>query len=727
VLSGWPDTSATAIVLQDGTLGRVRLRDGALLSSQPYSGSAPCRGVALGTGFGFVCGDARGPTEIHAYRDQQLTLELRLDGPHRVRSSGNGALVIDAPCELVQRAGEGGELAPTPSRATSSEATAGRYCVRQVSGELFDVRVSGDVGVERIAALRDGRVVVLIPPRSSGTGSLSVVTGAGATQQPLTLEPPTGAAARLVRSGLWLDELWEVAPGQLGAWVIGARAFVGVRVQLDGVVQLARLQDGVDETSFFGGRALQIAASASLRETENYGFEWRVSELPPALLTSSSSRPSRRPARGCAPVGCVHDDWLRIGYGRVEDLPEPVRPEPPARVVFPASGFSFWTLSCVPSGRQPNTARAEAPRRRPATGAEPNRRSSGVARARASSPPGAPPESSAWLAFQDAPPPARRPTEVGYDFGETTENGAYRAYAWGPGRADWSRHGHWAVRVGDRFSLDPPWSTAVTRTPWADASGVAQAFGLDANTGVDWWLRLGPSGELGVLQIRVRSESSLHLLDRDRSITTLQTPGSGDMGMPAGAFAIHDRYYLGASRAEQFQLYRVEQGKLELVATYPLWGRIATQLIGSVQGDELGLLQKSSGAGWYVVPIDLETFEPRPAFHVSNQQLGRVPARCDDGRPGWTAVSGVPLTDSAISESNTHLDFSGGAAGLTTKRLTARVVMDESGLCVDALAALVDTRSSEAPRPDPRARRDGLPLVVTDPADERRWAFSCAP
>jgi len=606
------------------------------------------------------------------------------------------------------------------------QATAGRYCVRQVSGELFDVRVSGDVGVERIAALRDGRVAVLIPPRSSGAGSLSLVTPAGATQRPLTLEPGTGAAARLVRSGLWLDGFWEVAPGQLGAWVIGARAFVGVRVALDGVVQLARLQDGVDETSFFGGRALQVAASASLRETEDYGFEWRVSELPPALLTSSSSRPSRSPVRGCTPVGCVHDDWLRIGYGGVEDIAEPVRPEPPARVAFPSSGFAFWTLSCVPSGRSPSSARGEAPRRRPTTAGEPYRRGAG-ARSGSSSPPGEPPESSAWIALQDVPPPARRPTELGYDFGESTENGVYRAYAWGPGRADWSRHGHWAVRVGDRFSLDPPWSTAVTRTPWADASGVAQAFGLDPNTGVDWWLRLGPSGELGVLQIRVRSESSLHLLDRDRSIMTLQAPSSGDMGAPAGAFAIHDRYYMGASRAEQFQLYRVEQGKLELVATYPLWGRIATQLIGSVQGDEFGLLQKSSGAGWYVVPIDLETFEPRPAFHVSNQELGRVPPRCEPGRPGWSVVSGVPLTDSAISESNTHLDFSEGAAGLTTKRLTARVVMDESGLCVDALAALVDTRSREAPRPDPRARRDALPLVVTDPVDDRRWAFSCAP
>jgi hypothetical protein len=325
-------------------------------------------------------------------------------------------------------------------------------------------------------------------------------------------------------------------------------------------------------------------------------------------------------------------------------------------------------------------------------------------------------------------PPTRAPGDVGYDFGETNENGSYRAYAWGPGRADWFRHGRWALRVGDRFSLDPPWSTLPSRTPWADAASAAQAFWLDSSTGVDWWLRQGASGDSALVQIRVRSESSLHLIGRDRSVSTLLAPSAGDLGALAGAQEVNDRWYLGASRAEQFQLYRVEQGKLDLLATYPLWGRISTQLIRSVRGDELGLLQKSSGGGWYVLPIDLETFEPKPGFHIPNDVLGRVPPRCAAGRPGWLAVSGVPLTDSALSESNTHLDFTGSSAGLRTKRLTARVVLDESGVCVDALAALVDgPPGSDSKSNDVTPGRTGLPLVVTDPTDDRRWGFSCAP
>jgi hypothetical protein len=306
VLHGWPDTPTSAVVIEKGAVGRVRLADGAVLSSQPYTGASPCRGVALGAGFGFVCGGPAGPTEIQAYVNERVEPELRIDGAVRVRSSGNGALVIDAPCALVRRAGDTRE-------APRAEAQPGRYCIRQVSGELFEVRVRGDVGSERIAALRDGRVAILIPPRSSAPGRLSLVGPGSSDDRELSLEPRTGPAARLARSGLWLDELWEVAPGKLGAWVVGAQAFVGAHIDLEGVVQLGRLQDGVDETSFFGAHALQIAASASLRESADHGFEWRVSEVPPVLLAAGLGRAPTRPLRGCTPVGCVHDDWLRVG------------------------------------------------------------------------------------------------------------------------------------------------------------------------------------------------------------------------------------------------------------------------------------------------------------------------------------------------------------------------------------------------------------------------------
>jgi hypothetical protein len=295
VVRGFPDTPNTAVVIERGRLGRVRLDDGAVLSSEPFSGRTPCRGVALGLGFGFVCGDAHGPTDVYAYRHGRLELDLTLSGPHSVRSSGNGALVLGAPCSQVRR--DRAERSAPATPAAGAELRVSRYCVRQVSGELFDVRVRGDVGSERITALRDGRVAVLIPPRAGAAGRLSIVSASGTSGSDLELVPDSGPGARLVRFGLWLDDVWEVEDGVLGAWVVGARAYVGVHVDLKGVVRIGHLQEGVDETSFYGPHALQLAASASVRESSDHGFEWRVSELPGALLASASAAASRRPLK----------------------------------------------------------------------------------------------------------------------------------------------------------------------------------------------------------------------------------------------------------------------------------------------------------------------------------------------------------------------------------------------------------------------------------------------
>jgi hypothetical protein len=717
VLHGWPDTPTTAVVVDQGVVARVRLADGKLLHDMPFAGPGPCRAVALGTGFGFVCGDGRGPTEVYAYHPEGLELDFSLDSARAVRASGNGALVIDAPCEAVH-GGKPGRVPAAPVAVT--EPGLSRYCVRQTSGALFDVRVRGDVGVERLVALRDGRVAVVIPPRSNAPGRLSLLSATGSTSTELTLTPADGPGARLVRSGLWLDELWEVEPGQLGEWVVGAQAFVGIRIDLAGKVQIARLQDGVDETSFFGPFAAHVAGSAGMRETTDYGFDWRASDLPPALLSSPVGASAHRPVRGCSAVGCVYDDWVRIGFSGEEGVPDLVRPEPPRRAVFPGFGFAFWNLECAPGPVTTAARRAAAVRSVAARASSP--------RVSASSSTTDQRESSAWLSFQgEPPPPERPPTALGYDFGETNENGAYRGYAWGPVVGDWSRRGLWQLRIGDRFSVDPPWSTGISRSPWPDAAAAAQTFGLDPNTGVDWWLRLGATGRSGVLQIRVRSESSIHLIDGDRSITTLEPGSASDVGTVAGAYEVGDVWYLGTVRAEQFQLFRIERSKPVLLQTYPLWGRVVTQLVRSVHEDELAIWQKSSGSGWYLYPIDLSTFEARPALTVPVDHLGMVPPACEPGQPGWIVTAGVPLTDSAVSESNTHLDFSGKAEGLRTKRLTAKVVIDERGVCVDSLAALSDgTLPARELEGDERPSRGSLPLTVTDPADDRRWPFRCA-
>jgi len=719
VLRGYADTPGSAVVIDSGALGRVRLADGKLLSARPFGGVEPCRGVALGEAFGFVCGDARTRTEVYAYERGELQLELSLDGAYAVRSSGNGGLVIDAPCDAVRRGPASG--AAVAARRASAAGLA-RHCVRLVSGELFDVRVRGEVGTERVAALRDGRVAVLIPPRSNTPGRLSLVSTAGTSSHDLVLSPDSGPGARLVRSGLWLDELWETESGELGAWVVGAQAFVGVRIDAAGKVSIARVQEGVDETSFHGPDALQVAGAATLRESTDYGFEWRVSALPPAVLASATAERPRWPLRGCSAVGCAYDDWLRVGFSDAAGVPEPEHPIAPERVVFDNPRFAFWTLTCDAASAPGAPAHAAGPSRpaRPAASAA----TSSAARRLA----GGVPESSGWLPFENEPAPERRPGDVGYDFGGISESGAYHAYVWGPASAAWARSAVWLARIGDRFSSAAPWSTAASRSPWPEPASAATAFGLDSGSGVDWWFRPAATERFGVLTLRVRSESSIHLVERDRAVITLDLSRVPDLGVVTGAYAVGDRWYLGATRAEQFHLYRIEGDRPEPVGVYPLLGRVTTQLVGSVQGDELGIWARSAGSGWQVFPIDLATYEVEPPVHVPASALGNVPSACEAGRPGWLLVAGVPLTETAVSESNTHVDFSGSAEGLRTKRLTARVVMNDGGLCVDALAALVDGPAPKDVRVEQRApRRGGFPLTVTDPLDERRWSFRCGP
>src|SRR5690606_37367254 len=180
-------------------------------------------------------------------------------------------------------------------------------------------------------------------------------------------------------------------------------------------VHLARVQEGVDETSFFGSSALQLAGAATLRESTDYGFEWRVSALPPAVLAPASSARQRWPARGCSAVGCAYDDWLRIGFSGERGAPEPVRPPAPERVAFGGSRLAFGALSCA----APRGSSSPSPQRAPAARSE---------RGASERPPGDVPESSAWLSFEGEPAPERRAGELGYDFGATNENGAYHAY-----------------------------------------------------------------------------------------------------------------------------------------------------------------------------------------------------------------------------------------------------------------------------------------------------------
>jgi hypothetical protein len=179
----------------------------------------------------------------------------------------------------------------------------------------------------------------------------------------------------------------------------------------------------------------------------------------------------------------------------------------------------------------------------------------------------------------------------------------------------------------------------------------------------------------------------------------------------------------------------VGEGQLALLGQYPIYaedGRVAIRLIQNTEANALAIWERSSAAGWYVFPIDRETGEAGPALSVPLASLGRPPAACPTEHSGWTMVSSVPLTASGRSESNTQIQFSGGAEGLRTKALRARVVVDEAGICLDSLAARADGELPAATRLEVGHTGAGavhvagtVHMTVSDESNDLRWGFRC--
>src|SRR5690606_36557389 len=107
------------------------------------------------------------------------------------------------------------------------------YCIVGERGPLRDLRVQGDVGVERVVALSDGRVAVLIPPRTGGAGKLHLI-GAGVEEVDLKLPKDSEDA---LSAGLWAAGVTQVDEKHLGTWLVSDAGYMGLRIGLNGSVE----------------------------------------------------------------------------------------------------------------------------------------------------------------------------------------------------------------------------------------------------------------------------------------------------------------------------------------------------------------------------------------------------------------------------------------------------------------------------------------------------------
>ena len=723
-LRGLPEYPTTAVVISNGTLARVDVRDGRIVEAAPHAVPAAtrCQAIRLGAGIGFACGEYGGRTTLYALRAPLGVSPVKtFPGPRVVSPAGNGAVVVSGGC-------------------ADRGALAGSYCVLTRAGTTFDARVAGPDPSVRVVALSDGRAAVIKPPRVGVPGALTLESATGKTEQrPLRLDALSRDAQGLVTRGSWLDGVVEPEPGHLVVWVAGSTAFVGLRVDLDGTVTAGTIRRGVERTSFAGVFALGFDEQGGGHESEDGGRTWSDIDVPgasptearspllPVLLGADIDHGAPGHEHGCTAVGCSIGSWVRIGWnqhGSAGDLVAVA--EPPGAKLEPTP-IVTWSFDCTPSGEHEGPAAIAEVRPAPSPGPHAAARATLGATSDGL-------ESSAFRPFLGTPSPARAPLDLGFDFGTEDRPIQVRGYAWGPRGAAWDREGTWLVRAADRFAVrHAVWSTAASRSPFVDAAAAAEAFGSEPTHRItnDWRAVLDPTGEGGALVMRTGVESSLAIIERDRAIGVIKKADDFALDRVGSAVKVGGRWYLGVAPGPRaFQILGVDAGALFPVASFPRFsdeGADAGHLVRTPRGDALGVWivqhgyagMRGGGDTWFIYPVDLSTGTAGAPLIVPRNALAHAPRPCDPDETGWVLVQDV-----SPSIGRVELGIPDAPA---LGHLEARLVAGPTGLCVDGLAAQVDGDPPEEIGPHGLPLRRGVTLAVTDRATDRRWGFRCAP
>jgi hypothetical protein len=694
VLRGFRDTDGSFVVASSGSLMRVRPEDGGVVTSDEhaYPGAGECTAFPLGGGFGFACADGSDKTTLFSFQPPLTMRSLRtFAGARYVAGSGSGGLVIRGGC--AERGPERG----------------GAYCIVGKNGTFREIRVRGDLGVERVVALADGRAAVIVPPRLGAPGFLSLIDERGREQRlPLKLPVVDDPADALLEKGLWLDGFQELASGGLAGWVVGAEPFAGVRVALDGSVTMSRPESGIDRALLSGTHALTVGRTGRALESTDGGFEWSDVELPSEFDAAREPRDDAR-LQGCSELGCAFAGFVRVGWKsgsvaprlRVAKLPE-VTPQ-----IQP--GGSRWVLHCEATGEVSEPAAPLAVRARSS-----GRSEDAVA---------------PWAPFLELAAPPLASGEVGFD-AAGGESGSVEphAYAWGERGADWSRVGRLQIRALDRFQVSGGvFQSAVTRSPWAEASSAAEAFGFDGSGNPTTWRGLLETGQRsGALVVSSRGLVDLILFEEGRSVTRIANVARLGMGMLSSVTKLGDTWYAAAfNENHAYTLSRIAGNRIERLAEYPDLAREPSNatLVRGVHGESLGIWVMANG--WYLFPIDPETGLASAPFYASPAELSSIPPACAADADGFL-LSGAPTLEP-------NLSFPRGSEGLSARQVAAQFVWSARGLCTRALAADTELMppkhaSSSVVRHAETKALGKVPLVITERRPEgRRWGFTCTP
>lgn len=705
VLRGFRAADGSLLVADSGQLLRLREGDGKLLESDEhaYPGGGECTALNYANSAAFVCNDGPNQTALYAFESPFRMRRVRtFRGARYVAASGNGSLVIRGSC------------------AESNADSAGRYCIARKSGEFGEIRVRGDLGVERVVALADGRVAVIVPPRLGARGFLSLIDARGSERR-IPLELPTSAPAKLLENGLWLDGFVEVATAPkptapndtskegsvLAGWVVGNEPFAGVRVALDGSVTMGHPETGIDRALLSETRALLVGRTGRTRESTDGGFEWTDVDLPSEFDPGRELRDDAR-LQGCSQLGCAFAGFVRVGFRRHDAVPRLRVAALPDTTRLLQPGGSRWLLRCEASGEVSDAAQAPVSRARAGAHSDDSV---------------APP----WAPFLELPPPALGAGETGYDVGPSDgESATFRAYVWGERGADWARAGHLQLRLFDRFQVrHGVFQSATTRSPWPDATAAAEALGFDTSGNPSSWRAvLDPDQRAAAVLASSRGLLDLLLFEEGKTVVRVANAGrlGFSFGMLSSVAKLTDAWYLASfNESHGFVLSKMSGGRVERLAEYPDPGHDIgfASLVHGVRGEDLGIWV--TGRGWYLYPIDPATHALQAPLSASAAELAVMPPPCVPDVDGFL-LTGAPSLEPSLR-------FLPANEGISARRVEAQFVWSARGLCTRALAAEGEAPSGRVSGGKaPASAVATVPLTVTDRRPlGRRWGYVCAP
>jgi hypothetical protein len=653
VADGWPLVDGTALVARDGTLGRVRLSDGALVETLPAAfplKPARCHPLSLARprepgAFGFVCGEPHGATVIYRYApaEGRLVEARRFDGPREVLGFTNGALAARGPC-----AADAVDDVPAGEVA---------FCVMPPGGAWSDLHFRGeDVDRARLVVLHDGRVALVRPPRGEDLSTLRVTLtdGVRSTHVPVQMPSLRSAEARALRVGVWMDGFEERRDGVLGGWVEGGGSVVGVEIALDGQARVGSLRVAGDV--FVSGRwGLGWTASRRGIETVDGGMTWKDVDVPEPSGSAHTPR-----ERACGPIGCLAAGWMRIGWGDPEKVPVK---DPPVRRYAPARAARALELDCVDrSGRLPDhPTHSTSPRRGaalPVPGLQPGAGMWGTLGLMGSAQSGSvdlPP-------FLARPAPPMGSDDSGFTLevpGSLSERSLRnvplaRVYAWGPKSGDWDQLGRWSVSWLWPFGGWPDArGTGPAAAPWTSIEAARRALQLNAGGANAWMLAPGDDPDHALLVVRtvtsVAAAADVLVLETDRAPVEVRRAGGESFPDVEAAERVGGRWYVATAQPagglSATVVWLVDGSVAREVARVPRAiadARPPLRLARRTDGRALGLVvdgvldpERGTMTRW-IMSIDLESGaigEPEPLAPADFSDRAVTPCTGDDS--GW--------------------------------------------------------------------------------------------